>query len=359
MLAQHRTEDDQRSCCIHVPVTAGDVADRPTTCSTGRFSRLLLLWLLGIALVSGCARVQVRLEPTECQATADRFRELLDQYRDPAAYQLTKGIVSYEEFREFYAEIKTLHLGMSPGESGEYEVVGYTKNEEAIRADYEELLAQPILDPASLVDALPRLSLRPGFVLDYVYCERPSWGTAVLYARHVNSTPFRDWQSLADTFENHFVSFGPHYLEALAVDGSPMSFFELAVLVQGGNTFYRHGDAGWSERVVCDITLLCTDDEKAQYGQQHPNCPWSLHLPREIAGRLQGVSMVPYVDMTRETAVVSFVSSDYSCGVARHWWTFQRQVPHCLIERRSVELAPGWQEQVQDEILRGVRNGTP
>jgi hypothetical protein len=201
------------------------------------------------------------------------------------------------------------------------------------------------MDANLLVDSLRHIRVRPGFVLDYVLYDSPHLSFPVLYARPASQAPFPDWESYARAFGGPWSAHRPHYLDALETDRSPMSFFELALLVYSGDDFYRRWHGIRDDRIVCtaaSLSITALEGADVPPTADSEATHW-LHPPPQVLALLREMDMAPCVTIRPGAATISFVSMGDRQGVRRHRWTFSRgrSPPACTGATWEV-IVPGW-----------------
>jgi hypothetical protein len=103
------------------------------------------------------------------------------------------------------------------------------------------------LDVDQYLDVLTHLSIREGYVLDYIYQIDSLGGYPLLYARPVDQAPY---VSTADKPEN---TEWPDYLEYLDVEDAEQGYFEYVVMDIMADQFYLYWHANYNDtQIVCN-----------------------------------------------------------------------------------------------------------
>jgi len=177
---------------------------------------------------------------------------------------------------------------------------------------------------------LDHLSMKPGYVLDYVYHYDGMGGYPILYVRPDRQDPYASEADLAAAGEN------PNYLDYIQADDTPESYFQFAVLAMTGEQFYLFWHAGYSDRrIVCnkaDVT-----DIVASVGGEDFGLPMPL-TSRVRAALLTGVE--PSVSVGEQTVEVRLVTFTDWGGFYLETYTINRKEPHTIQDVHEKNLVP-------------------
>jgi len=183
-------------------------------------------------------------------------------------------------------------------------------------------------DPNSYFKVLKHLSMRPGYVLDYVYQFDPSFGGLPrLYARPVCEQPLRS----AEEYEHWRTT--NSLLNFLETDDSAAGFFELAVFLQIAGQFYLFWHANYNDhRIVCDGEALETI-------LTSPNDFGNL-LSDGVIEQARALDVEPLVVFDDETVRVQVLLFTKWGGFSRATFTISRDFPHQIEAVKSETLVP-------------------
>lgn len=203
-------------------------------------------------------------------------------------------------------------------------------------------------DANKLLGALPRLSLRPGTVLDYVYHRDKLSGAPVLYARSADARPFSSFPELTNAvpvaptegrLQNLWSKGIGYYVNSLAADGTEESYFQLVVMYLMGDQFFHFWHDGYhDELIVCapsvlDALLLRKESvAEGRYDRQR-NLEHAVEKARALP-------LAPTIVMNRDTVEVSVVIFTKFGGFQRRHYTLGREPPHRVLRERWQELVP-------------------
>jgi hypothetical protein len=182
-------------------------------------------------------------------------------------------------------------------------------------------------DPNRLFTILKHISMEPGFSLDYNYLiDRDSDGYAMggepsLYASPTGEQPVKD---SSHGMKNSVVR--STVFEHIIADGSPDSFFELAILRIIGSEFYIF----WHRLPGKDIVPVAGSETLRNY-LTPLGILWIRLFQRDVE---------PTVILEETTATVSFLTFSDWKGVYRRTLIFQRVFPHTLINEKARCLLP-------------------
>ncbi len=176
-------------------------------------------------------------------------------------------------------------------------------------------------DPNRFFTALKHISMESEHSLDYIYLiDRDVAGNAMggepsLYAAT------RGGQQIENSSSGVKGSGVPsNVLEHILADGTPDSYFELAILQIMGNEFYIF----WHALPGKDVVPVC--------GKETLD---NLLTPLGVAWiRIFGSEIEPTVVLESDTATVSLLTFSDWRGLARRTFVFNRSFPHYLIEEK-------------------------
>jgi hypothetical protein len=183
-------------------------------------------------------------------------------------------------------------------------------------------------DVNSYFQVLDRLSMEPGYVLDYVYRYDEAGGEPVLHARPANRPPYENYSAYLRAGEPPDA-----YLHHVQLDGTAAAFFQLVVLHIMGEQFYL-----WYHGNMHDTTIIADQAKlpdlfstiEAFCGSVPPNLPHQAHA----------LSFEPSIELQETTAVVHVVTFSKWGGFERTAYTIQRSFPHTMVQAQTEVLVP-------------------
>jgi hypothetical protein len=184
-------------------------------------------------------------------------------------------------------------------------------------------------DVMQYFSVLDRLSMQPGYVLDYAYHFDGMGGFPRLYARQIGQAPYAteaDLSAAGDT---------PGYLDFVQTDDSPESYFQLALLSLMGSQFYLYWHADYNEsQIVCskaDVSEIVAS-LNGDFG--YP----ILFVSRIRAALLKDVG--PEVNVGDQTAEVRLATFSRWGGFYQQIFTISRFMPHTILDVQEKNLVP-------------------
>ena len=179
-------------------------------------------------------------------------------------------------------------------------------------------------------NALNHLSMRDGYVLDYVYQREELSGYPLLYPRPVDQVPYA---STADIPENEE---WPDFLEYLEVEDTEQGYFEYVVMNIMANQFYLFWQANYNDTyIVCNraqVNDIVAQVSSGEFGE-------AMDAAEQAeARRLRNV--VPVVHLLGNTAVVEVMTFTKWGGFYRLTYTISREVPYQIIDIEEENLLP-------------------
>jgi hypothetical protein len=207
------------------------------------------------------------------------------------------------------------------------ELPGHLMKEDAEKTDRD-------FDVNLYFTVLDRLSMEPGYVLDYVYFYIDDFaGGPYLYARRADEPPYKNYDEFSDAGGGANLSeredYYPHHIVA---DGSPESFFQLSLLRIQGDQFYLFWHANYNDaRIVCDH-----DDANATLADLG-----SRYLStEEILPNVGEIDFSPVVLMDEDQVQVDVVIFTKWGGFIRDSVTMKREFPHEILYAEAEVLVP-------------------
>lgn len=176
---------------------------------------------------------------------------------------------------------------------------------------------------------LDRLSMEPGWVLDYVYCDTGAGGSPRLYARRF------DRQRLLACSD---VQNPAGVLHHVKTDGSPEGFFQLVLLEVVGEQFYLYWHAHYDDhQVVCNREGI----ESILRGGAGFFGKTFSSKQKEAARR---IDPVPRVELKEGKTKVEIVTFTKWGGFHKRRYELSRAFPHtfrAMVKTRLVEFQVG------------------
>lgn len=183
-------------------------------------------------------------------------------------------------------------------------------------------------DVTQYFTVLQRLSMEPGYVLDYVYHMNGMGGFPILYARKANEPSYRTESEYTEASERGAA--GP-YLDHVQVDGTPEGFFQLVVLRIMGGQFYLYWHAAYN-----DARIICTPDALEALLSQ-PTM-FDKELPANVQRAARKLDVAPVVEMGADAVTVRVVIFTNWGGFIRRSYTISRAFPHQILAEEEETL---------------------
>lgn len=184
---------------------------------------------------------------------------------------------------------------------------------------------------------LDRISMEPGYVLDYVVYFDEMTGHPILYARPETEPPYETYADFVQARPGlHQSERDDSPYRHILTDGTPEGFFQLVLLGIHGEQFYLWWHAeGNDHRTVCQMEdaravleggLPCVDDEEAAV--------------RELMEEVGAFDLSPRVHMEEERVQVEVVTFTLWGGFIRSTYVLNREFPHLFLDGSSEVLVP-------------------
>ncbi len=179
-------------------------------------------------------------------------------------------------------------------------------------------------------DVLTHLSMREGYILDYVYQNDSLGGYPLLYARPADQVPYA---SMADIPENTQL---PDFHEYLQVEDVEQGYFEYVVLDIMANQFYLFWHANYNDtQIVCnrgEVNDIISSVNSGDFGDK-------LDLAQQTKARTMR-NIEPVVNLTGDVAKVQVITFTKWGGFYRWTYTISRSFPHTINDFKQENLVP-------------------
>lgn len=179
-------------------------------------------------------------------------------------------------------------------------------------------------------DVLTHLSMREGYILDYVYQNDSLGGYPLLYARPADQVPYA---SMADIPENTQL---PDFHEYLQVEDVEQGYFEYVVLDIMANQFYLFWHANYNDtQIVCnrrEVNDIISSVNSGDFG-------YKLDLAQQTKARTMR-NIEPVVNLTGDVAKVQVITFTKWGGFYRWTYTISRSFPHTINDFKQENLVP-------------------
>ena len=185
-------------------------------------------------------------------------------------------------------------------------------------------------DPNQYFDVLTHLSLRAGYVIDYVYQSDDLGGYPLLYAR---PTEQAGYASPADIPNNTEL---PEFQGYLEVDDTEQGYFEYVVLDIMANQFYLYWHANYN-----DFEIVCNQDEVDDIVTEVSSGDFGIAMDPLQQARARALQNIePTVSLNGEVAVVRFLTFTRWGGFYRETYTIRRGFPHTILDEKQDNVVP-------------------
>ena len=186
-------------------------------------------------------------------------------------------------------------------------------------------------DVNAYLTVLDHLSMRPGYVLDYVYQYDGLGGFPVIYARQADAPAY---QTLADYHAQHSgEAAATAFMEYIEPDGTAESYLQLAVLRVMAGQFYLYWHANYNDRmIVCDGVSLETL-------LTQPNTFGSA-IPEDVQQAARDLDTTPRFEVGRDSVKVELLTFTKWGGFGRLTYKISQDAPHRFIMDDVEALVP-------------------
>jgi hypothetical protein len=175
-------------------------------------------------------------------------------------------------------------------------------------------------DPNVYFTVLTHLAMKPGYIIDYVYCKSHLGSHQCIYARRIDEKPashfeHRDWEE-----KNSGYSF-------LVADGSSDGYFQLAVFRRLAGQFYLYWHANYN-----DIRIVTTPEEmEVIISEVNLNNFGRVFTNKQVTD-MRLIDPQPTVEVSDSQASVTYCVFTKWGGLARLKDSYLRPPPHRLVD---------------------------
>ena len=185
-------------------------------------------------------------------------------------------------------------------------------------------------DANSYFDVLTHISMRAGYLLDYVYRVDGLGAFPVLYARPADQAPYISMEEVNSATQL------PDFHAYLDVDDVEQGYFEYVVMDIMARQFYLDWHANYNDReIICNrqaVDDVISRVNASEFGSK-------LDLVQQTKARgIKGIE--PVVSLTGDIVRVQIVTFTKWGGFFRLTYTISREFPHKIIDVKEEELVP-------------------
>jgi hypothetical protein len=206
---------------------------------------------------------------------------------------------------------------------GELELPSHFKSENPAKTGGE-------FDVMQYFSVLDKLSLKPGYVLDYVYHYDQMGGNPLLYARPADQAPYATEADLPAGYDRL------GYLDYIQAGDTPDGYFQFVVLAMMGNQFYKLFSINYNDsEIVCektDVKRIVSSLNTGNFGYRISIVSWIKALLLNDVG--------PTVNIGVQTVEVRLVTFTLWGGFYLKTYTISRSSPHTILNVDENNLVP-------------------
>lgn len=164
---------------------------------------------------------------------------------------------------------------------------------------------------------LTHLSMKEGYVLDWVYIFNSNGGYPVIYTRPVDQAPFKNYEEWGEAYEAKTLIGGK-----IGVEDNEKGYFEYIVFNRIGGRFYIFWHSALDNwEIICDKAVLDTWN----HNSFHDN---------DLIKKAKSLNFQPVIELQEKTAKVSIVTFNSWNGFRRETYVIDRQYPHNIIDTK-------------------------
>ena len=177
---------------------------------------------------------------------------------------------------------------------------------------------------------LPGISMREGYVLDYIFPVDFLGAYPVLAARPVEQTAYTSSGDLPEDSELF------KYWNYMDVNDTEQGYFEYTAFLATADQFYLVWHANYNdEEIVCDradVDDIVTERNTGNFG---------FEFDKDQMTQIRAMNNIePLIKLTDTTAVVEIVTFSKWGGFFRVTYTIDRAFPHSIIDVQEENIVP-------------------
>jgi hypothetical protein len=186
------------------------------------------------------------------------------------------------------------------------------------------------LDVNQYFNVLTHISMRQGYLLDYVYQIDGLGGYPLLYAHPVDQAPYALAADLSEDTE------WPDFQEYLEVEDIEQGYFEYVVMDIMADQFYLVWHTNYN-----DTQLVCNRQQVYDIVAQVSSGEFGYAMEPDQQAKARTLrNIVPVVRLTEDIAVVEVVTFTKWGGFYRWTYTISREEPHRITDLKKKNLLP-------------------
>jgi hypothetical protein len=176
---------------------------------------------------------------------------------------------------------------------------------------------------------LPRLSMRSGYLLDYVIHQDGMGSYPVLYVRAVDQTPYADEAAYIQAQSEGKLLPGD-VLDYIEVEDSAEGYLDYAIYTLLRGQFYLGWHAGYN-----DSTVVATPEQMESVLSSQG---FGMTIPQNVAEAARKLDLTPVVTIGDKEVTVSLVLFTKWGGFYRQTFKFNRASPHTILDSQQETL---------------------
>ncbi|HEX5808947.1 MAG TPA: hypothetical protein VFY25_09800 [Anaerolineales bacterium] len=186
------------------------------------------------------------------------------------------------------------------------------------------------LDINQYFDVLTHLSMREGYVLDYVYQSDDLGAYPLPYARPRDQAPYASPADIPNATEL------PDFRDYVEVQDLEQGYFEYAALDIMADQFYLYWHANYN-----DYEIVCNKAELSEIVDQVSSGDFGVKMSPVQQARARAIRNIePSVSLNGDTATVQVITFSKWGGFYRETYTIGREFPHQIIDVKQDNLVP-------------------
>lgn len=191
-------------------------------------------------------------------------------------------------------------------------------------------------DPNSYFTVLNRLSILPGYTLDYVYFNDYLGGKPLIYARPIDQEPYATYEDFIDavgdtSYEEKsydYLENAHAYMDYIQTDDTAEGYLQFVILATLGDQFYLFWHALYND----DIFMCISADIDKVIAEVDS---FGIEFPDDVAKEAESIDFEPAVTLDEKTATVQFVIFTKWGGFIEVWYKITREFPHTVVDGGS------------------------
>jgi hypothetical protein len=197
-------------------------------------------------------------------------------------------------------------------------------------------------DPNSYFEVFEKLSMQPGYTLDFVYLNDGLGAKPVVYAHPVDEEPlsgYRDylsWKNIKHPGSFAMIEGSDDYLEHVIIEDTPEGYFQFVALSIVEDQFCLYWHALYNDtRIITSTSRAQSAFNRYVRDTEGITNRWYLRNVKNVKEGIPGLDYTPTVEMRANRAIVRMIVFSEWGGFSELRVVISREFPHEILSWKS------------------------